>query len=41
MKDYDTGHLLVQFTWRDRDVSIPVSGKGYATQWLRRRRACC
>jgi len=36
MEQYDTGDLLVQFEWRNRKVSISVSGKGYAAQWLRR-----
>jgi hypothetical protein len=36
MEQYDTGDLLVQFTWRNRNVTIPVSGKGYAAQWLKK-----
>jgi hypothetical protein len=36
MEDYDSGDLIVQFTWRNRDVSIRASGKGYAALWLTR-----
>jgi hypothetical protein len=36
MEDFDSGGLTVQFTWRNRDVSIRASGKGYAALWLKR-----
>jgi hypothetical protein len=36
MEDYDTGELIVQFTWRNRSVLIRASGRGYAALWLKR-----
>jgi hypothetical protein len=35
-EDFDKGDVIVQFSWRGRDVSIRVSGKGYAALWLQR-----
>jgi hypothetical protein len=36
MEDFDKGEVIVQFTWRERSVTIKASGKGYAATWLRR-----
>jgi hypothetical protein len=36
MDDYDKAEVMVQFTWRNRDVTIRASGKGYAALWLKR-----
>jgi hypothetical protein len=36
MEDFDTGGFIVQFTWRNRDVTIRASGKDYAAMWLKR-----
>jgi hypothetical protein len=36
MEDFDTGDLIVQFTWRSHNVTIRASGKGYAALWLKR-----
>jgi hypothetical protein len=36
MEDFDKGELLVQFTWRERSVTIRANAKGYAAAWLRR-----
>jgi hypothetical protein len=38
MENFDTEELIVQFTWRDRDVTIRASGKGYAALWMKRHR---
>lgn len=35
MTDTEAGILLVQFTYRSRDVSISASVNGYAAAWLR------
>ncbi len=35
MDDFAAGEVIVQFTWRDRRISIKVSAKGYATAWLK------
>ena len=34
MTDNDIGELIVQFTYRERNVSIRVNYKGYAKAWL-------
>lgn len=35
MTDNEKGEVLVQFTYRGRDVSIRASVRGYAAAWLR------
>ncbi len=35
MEDFTNGDLLVQFAWRDRQVSIKANAKGYAAAWLK------
>ena len=35
MDDYARGEVIVQFLWRERQVSIKASMKGYASAWLR------
>ncbi len=35
MTDNAAGELIVQFTYRNRDVSIKASFKGYAAAWLK------
>lgn len=35
MEDFDKGEVLVQFQWRQRQVTIKASWKGYAAAWLR------
>ena len=35
MTDNEKGELLVQFTYRDKDVSVKASYRGYAAAWLR------
>lgn len=35
MTDNDAGEILVQFSYRGRDVSVKASVKGYAAAWLR------
>lgn len=35
MEDFEKGDVIVQFTWRERPVSIKASFKGYAAAWLR------
>jgi hypothetical protein len=35
MENFDTEELIVQFTWRNRDVTIRASGKGYAALWMK------
>jgi hypothetical protein len=34
MLDVEAGEILVQFTYRDRNVSVKASIKGYAAKWL-------
>jgi hypothetical protein len=36
MMNFETGELLVQFTYRDRQVSVKASATGYAAAWLRK-----
>jgi hypothetical protein len=35
MEDFERGEVIVQFTWRERNVSIKASFKGYAAAWLK------
>jgi hypothetical protein len=35
MTDNEAGELLVQFTYRGKDVSVKASYRGYAAAWLR------
>ena len=35
MTDNEMGELIVQFTYRGRDVSLKASYRGYAAAWLR------
>lgn len=35
MTDTEKGELLVQFTFRGKDVSVKASYRGYAAAWLR------
>lgn len=35
MENFDHGTVLVQFTWRDRRVSVEASAAGYAAAWLK------
>lgn len=35
MTDTELGELLVQFSYRGRDVSVKASYRGYAAAWLR------
>lgn len=35
MTDNEAGEILVQFTYRGRDVSIKASVRGYAAAWLK------
>jgi hypothetical protein len=35
MTDTENGQLVVQFTWRGRDVTSTASYRGYATAWLK------
>lgn len=35
MLDYSTGELLVQFVYRDRQVSVRANANGYAAAWLK------
>lgn len=35
MMDYEHGELLVQFKYRDRNVSVKASIHGYAAAWLK------
>jgi hypothetical protein len=35
MTDAEKGETIVQFRWRNRDVSLRASWKGYATAWLK------
>ena len=35
MEDFERGEVVVQFLWRERQVTIKASWKGYAAAWLR------
>jgi hypothetical protein len=35
MEDFEKGEVMVQFTWRERRVTIKASSKGYAARWLK------
>lgn len=35
MTDWDRGVLMVQFTWKERRVSLEASWRGYAELWLK------
>ena len=35
MTDTENGELMVQFTYKGRDVTVRVSTRGYAAAWLR------
>ena len=35
MTDVERGMTIVQFRWRDRNVSLEASWKGYAVAWLK------
>jgi hypothetical protein len=35
MTDTENGQLVVQFTWRGRDVTSTASYRGYAAAWLK------
>lgn len=35
MTDYENQELLVQFKWRNKQVSVKASIKGYAVAWLK------
>ena len=35
MTDSEKGETIVQFRWRNRDVSLRASWKGYAAAWLK------
>lgn len=35
MEDFGAGEVIVQFQWRERQVTIKASFKGYAAAWLR------
>ena len=35
MTDNEAGELIVQFTYRSRDVTVRASHRGYAAAWLR------
>jgi hypothetical protein len=36
MEDFDRGDVIVQFSWRNHNVTIRASGKGWAAHWLKR-----
>jgi hypothetical protein len=36
MMNFETGELLVQFTYREKQVSVKASAKGYAIAWLKK-----
>lgn len=36
MMNFETGELLVQFTYRGQQVSVKASANGYAAAWLRK-----
>jgi hypothetical protein len=33
-EEFDKAEVIAQFKWRDRQVTIPASAKGYAAMWL-------
>ena len=35
MNDWDRGVVMVQFSWKERRVSIEASWRGYAELWLK------
>ncbi len=35
MTDVENGELIVQFSWRDRQVTAKASYRGYAAAWLK------
>lgn len=35
MENFERGEVLVQFTWRERSISIKANAKGYAAAWLK------
>jgi hypothetical protein len=35
MEDFDKGEVIVQFTWRERRVTVTASSKGYAARWIK------
>ncbi len=35
MNDGDRGMTIVQFKWKDRQISVEASWKGYAAAWLK------
>ena len=35
MEDFGNGEVIVQFAWRERQVTMRCSAKGYAAAWLR------
>jgi hypothetical protein len=35
MENFHVGEVIVQFVWRERNVTIKASAKGYAAAWLR------
>lgn len=35
MTDMESNELLIQFEYKDRQVSVKASAKGYATAWLK------
>lgn len=36
LEDFEKGEVLVQFRWRERNVTIKANSKGYAAAYLRR-----
>lgn len=41
MEDFDKGEVLVQFTWRERRVTVNANAKGYAARWLKEHPWTC
>jgi len=41
MEDWDRRVVIVQFTWRSRDVHLEASWQGYAEAWLREHPHTC
>lgn len=35
MENFERGEVIVQFTWRERNITIKANAKGYAAAWLR------
>lgn len=35
MEDFAKGDIIVQFQWRERQVTVKASFKGYAAAWMR------